>query len=277
MAISSLPQTRPYFPAAPAFAPSVPVAGGIQTGSGDYIPTPPQPGVAQAPDLNLMRPFDNRPAPEIEAALAILGITGNLPADEAYMRQLGLDPIFHDGAEALKLIQDHHIKVEFGDMGDTSAHAQWIQEQNTIMINQKYKGDLSVPTLYAIAAAIYHEAGHAARLGDNQTSIQEELNCLALNTMAYRYHTVMDPAYATAATTSRLINDGVALYPKLFFDVDPYKQALINRVIEKYGQLPEQSPDNLTPPSRPGFVPLAERIVRQIQAGPPQPALSVMA
>ena len=261
-----------------AYNPTPAVAAPVSAPVSDngFIPAPPMTGMPFNPQFNLFRPFNSDPSPEIQAALAVLGQTGNLPADEAYMKHMGLDVVFKNGAEALSLIQNRAIKVVFGDMGDTTAHAQWIQEQNTIMINQNYEGDMNPPTVYAIAAAIYHEAGHAARSGDSQTSIQEELNCLALNTLAYRYHAAMDPNYANAQSTSRLISDGVALYPKLFFDPDPQKQALVNRVIEKYGQLPMESEDHNTP-MLPNNVGLAYRIVRQMQAPPPGAAFSMMA
>ena len=203
-------------------------------------------------------------SPEISRALDILGQIRHLPGDEAYIRGMGVEVLFNNGAEALNLIRAKGIQVAFGDMGDSKAHAQWVKEQNLIMINQKYRGDMSPDTLYAISEAIYHEAGHASRLGDDQSSIQEEINCLALNTLAYRYHTATDPSYLLSASRSRLIQDGVALYAKLFFDPDPNKQALVNRVILKYGELPLETPDHGTAPL-PYGIPLGYRVLRQIQ------------
>ncbi len=203
--------------------------------------------------------------PEIQAALDVLGRIQHLPADEAYMREMGIDVIFRHGSEALNLIQNKSIRVEFGDMGDSPAHAQWIQEQNMIMINQKYRGNFAPAVINAIAEAIYHEAGHAARHGDNQASIQEELNCLALNTLAHRYHRTTSPADYLGNSNSNLINDGVALYSKLFFDPDPYKKALINRVIQKYGQLPLETPDHQTPMLN-NNIALGYRVLRQAQS-----------
>jgi hypothetical protein len=205
----------------------------------------------------------------IQRALDLLGNIQNLPDDEAHMRQLGIHVIFHNGQEALNLIHSKGIRVEFGDMGDSPAHAQWIADKKLIMINQRYRGDNSPATQYAISEAIYHEAGHAAKLmqhpitkhvgnlsfispnpddvGDDVSSIQEELNCLALNTLAHRYHTAIDPSYAQTISSSPLLSDGVALYAKLFFDPDPRKQALINRVVTKYGDLPLCSPGHEQP------------------------------
>lgn len=203
-------------------------------------------------------------SPEIQAALNLVGQIRHLPGDEAHLRRMGIDIIFQNGAEALNLIRAKNLRVEFGDMGNSKAHAQWIADRNLIMINRKYQGDMSPATLYAISEAIYHEAGHAARSGDNRASVQEELNCLALNVLGYRYHTAVDPSFAYTASASRLIQDGVALYGRLFFDPDPNKQALVNRVIEKYGMLPPETPDHRVA-FTPGAVPMADRIFRQLQ------------
>lgn len=221
----------------------------------------------------------------IGMALFLLGRIQNPPADEAYIRNMGVKPVYRNGQEALQVIRSKNIRVEFGDMGDSPAHAQWVAEQNLIMINQKYRGDTSKATLYAIAEAIYHEAGHAAKLvtdpatgtssnislispnpadvGDDQSSIQEELDCLALNTLAHRYHEAIDPAYAQSNSSSRLIADGVALYSKLFFDPDPAKNALVNRVIEKYGDLDPSSNGHEIPTGSP-FTPIANRVLQRI-------------
>ncbi len=215
----------------------------------------------------------------INQALQRLLRIQHLPQDEAYIRHMGVNPPFRTGAEALQLILNRNIRVAFGDMGDSPAHAQWVADQNLIMINQRYRGDTAPATIYAIAEAIYHEAGHAAGNGDNESSIQEELDCLSLNTLAHRYHEAIDPAYAQTASTSRLIADGVALYAKLFFDPDPAKQALVNRVVQKYGDLPLWSPGHMVPPPI-NPKPLAYRVAERIDAHnvarglmPPSPAL----
>jgi hypothetical protein len=209
--------------------------------------------------------------PLIAQALHYLGEIRNLPQDEVALSQMGVNILFHCGQDALDLIRQKNIKVAFGDMGDSLAHAQWIKDDNLIMINQKYKNDSSWPNLYAISEAIYHEAGHAGRMGDDRSSIQEEIDCLALNTLAYRYHAATNPQYVLVSGTNRLIADGVALYAKLFFDPDPNKTALVNRVIDKYGFLPTHSPDHTIPLQNPSFGPtLADRVIRTLhdrQAG----------
>jgi hypothetical protein len=135
-----------------------------------------------------------------------------------------------------------------------------------MLVNQRYRGNMSKPVLYAIAESIYHEAGHAAMLGDNLSSVQEELDCLALNTLAYRSHVARDPQYINATSQGplkQLFENGVALYPKLFFDPEPQKQRLVNRVIEKYGMLPPESPDHRVP-HVPYSKAISERVVMEI-------------
>ena len=236
-----------------------------------FQPTQPQAMPMQA--LSTQQAIEALPGaatmpPEIKQALLLLGQIKHLPADEAYIRYLGVDPIFKSGDEALRLILNKGLRVEFGDMGNSKAHAQWIAEKQLIMINQKYRGQLTKDILYAISEAIYHEAGHAARQGDNQASIQEETNCLAMNTLANRFHAATDPQYAHSASHSRLIADGVALYSKLFFDPDPNKTALVDRIILKYGELPPESPDHTIPKPVTGLTaptPLTDKVVRKIQ------------
>lgn len=263
-------------PASNSFNPHVGTAYGLQNS-----PATANTGPLSSYNTSTVVPQSPHDQMILGQALARLQNIRNLPADEAYMRHMGLNPSFQNGAQALALIQAKGIRVEFGDMGDSPAHAQWMPEQNLIMINQRYRGDASSPTLYAIAEAIYHEAGHAAGNGDGESSVQEELNCLALNTLGHRYHEWIDPSYAQATNNSRLLSDGVALYAKLFFDVDPYKQALINRVVQKYGDLPMWSPGHAIPPVAPGQpLPLAYRVAQQVAANnvykgsrPPSPSL----
>ena len=226
--------------------------------------------------------------PALSQALQLVAQIRNLPRDEANMHRLGVDLIFRNGQEAVDLIRTKGIQVVFGDMGDSEAHAQWLAEQNTIMINQRYRGNPSRDNLFAIAEAIYHEAGHAARNGDGEASIQEEFNCLALNTMAHGYHEAIDPGYAQSGLQSRLMQDGVKLYRKLFdqafatFDpsvrqqhpaLRPGLQPLIGRVLQKYGMLPVESADHRVPPPvpvAPGFnqagrgqLPFVDQLLRQ--------------
>jgi hypothetical protein len=207
----------------------------------------------------------------IQQALTQLGQIKNLPGDENYLYNfVGVNPVFNNGAQALQVIRDKNIRVEFGDMGDSPAHAQWMADQNLIMINQRYRGDTSPDTIRAISEAIYHEAGHA-KDGDDKSSIQEETDCLALNTMGHRSNEAQSPDYAQAASRSRLMADGVALYPKLFFDADPAKQALINRIALKYGDLPLTSPNHAVPSATAQLSkPIASAVAAKVETQPTQ-------
>jgi len=199
----------------------------------------------------------------LNKALEHLGQIQNRPEDVAALKNLGITPLFNNGQDALKVIRDKNIEVGFGDMGDSPAHAEWQSDKNRIVINQKYKNDKSPENLYAMSEAIYHEAGHASGNGDNQSSVQEEINCLALNALGYRYHAASDPAYAASASKSPLISNGVALYSKLFFeDPDPTRQALVRRVADKYGDLPLSSPGH---PVRSDGANLANRVAELVR------------
>lgn len=221
----------------------VPAPTGVQpfTTPNPFV-TPPS--TTQAPTQ--VAPVDPVPwvqDPELKLALTKLSEITHNPADVAHLNSIGVNPPYTNGLDALNFIRDNQIKVEFTNMGDSLAHAQWINDENKIGINQKYKGKMTLPMALAIADAIYHEAGHA-KDQDGIASIQEELNCLSLNVLGYRYQQKHYPEIMNAGGQSRLISDGVALYPKLFFDTDPQKKALIKRVTEKYGFLPVNTPNH---------------------------------
>jgi hypothetical protein len=199
----------------------------------------------------------------LNKALEHLGQIQNRSEDVATLQKLGITPLFNTGQDALKVIRDKNIEVGFGDMGDSPAHAEWQSDKNRIIINQKYKNDSSPENLYAMSEAIYHEAGHASGNGDDRSSVQEEINCLALNALGYRYHAASDPAYAASASKSPLISNGVALYSKLFFeDPDSTRQALVRRVADKYGDLPLSSPGH---PVRSDGANLANRVTELVR------------
>ncbi|MGD9581202.1 MAG: hypothetical protein AB7V50_07505 [Vampirovibrionia bacterium] len=181
--------------------------------------------------------------PELKLALNKLAEITHDPADIAHIQSIGIIPPFNSGKEALDYIVNNHIKVEFADMGDSLAHAQWVNDENKMIINKNYQGKMTQPMALAIADALYHEAGHA-KDKDGVASVQEELDCLSLNVLGYRYQQKKYPEIMNSSDQSRLLSDGVALYPKLFFDQDPRKEALINRVKEKYGFLPVSSPNH---------------------------------
>lgn len=168
-----------------------------------------------------------------------------LPGDLEHMESLGVNPIFNNGKEARELIEERGIKVEFGHVDGEKCHAQWNNDTNTIVINDKYKNTKDKAIIFAISEAIFHEAGHA-KDADGETSIQEEFDCLALNTLANRYHQKYYPEVFKSSPNADILNDGVCLYSKLFFDDDPDKTALAKRIIKVYGDLPLESPNHKT-------------------------------
>jgi hypothetical protein len=259
--MSALSSSPYFYPPPPAYVPPFPPPSYnsvVNLPSDSKLPPPPYDNNWK-PQIAPIKPAQpSQQLQMLQEALVRLGQIQNLPQDIKTLGELGIKPLFTSGAEAMKLIQDRGIRVEFGDMGDSPAHAEWQSAQNRIIINQKYQNDTSSENLYAISEAIYHEAGHASGNGDDRSSIQEELNCLALNALGYRYHVATDPSYAASASKSPLINNGVALYSRLFFgDPDSQRNALVRRVTEKYGDLPLQSPGH---PNTPGGLNLASRV-----------------
>jgi hypothetical protein len=205
---------------------------------------PPAPPVSQQEEIQNIDHCPWVQDPELKLALNKLAEIKHDPQDIEYLKSIGITPPFNSGKEALDFIVQNQIKVTFTDFGNSAAHAQYDDANKTMSINQNYKGKMTLPMALAMADALYHEAGHA-KDKDSISSIQEELNCLALNVLGYRYQQRTYPDIINSNSgASRLINDGVALYPKLFFDNDPAKKALINRVTEKYGFLPMESPNH---------------------------------
>jgi len=181
--------------------------------------------------------------PVINQAISALKEVKFLPGDMEYMKKLGVNSIFDSGEDAAKLIKDRGIKVEFGPVDGPKVHAQWEENGNKIIINEKYKNTTDKAVILAISEAMIHEAGHA-KDNDDLSSKQEEFDCLALNTLANRYHQQTYPEVFANAGNSAILNDGVGLYTKLFFDPDPDKKALKARIMEKYGTLDQESPNH---------------------------------
>ena len=74
---------------------------------------------------------------------------------------------------------------------------------------------------------------------DSISSIQEEIDCLAMNSLAYK---AFSKKYKNVfcGGKSKIIKDGVELYANLFFFDN--KNNLIKRISEKYGNLALSSP-----------------------------------
>lgn len=163
--------------------------------------------------------------------------------DLKYLSDMGVYVPFQSGRECINFIEKENIRIMFGKPGEENVHAQYEFSKNTITINEKYRGTKSFPVILAIGEAILHEAGHA-KDDDGDSSIQEELNFLGMNAVAHRaflrkYGEVFN------GHTEPIIKDGVSIYAKLFFDADPQKAKLIQRMRDKYGDLP--SGDRLHP------------------------------
>ncbi len=165
--------------------------------------------------------------------------------DIKHMQNLGVNVRFNSGKEIADFIKNNNIKVEFDKMDCDGAHAQWDKENNRITINDKYKNTNDPVIIIAISEAICHEVGHA-KDADDVSSRKEELDCLALNTLANRYHRRAYPKLFKENSEAEILKNGVNLYTELFFDPDPKKEKLVKRILDKYGDLPVESPNHKT-------------------------------
>ena len=104
----------------------------------------------------------------------------------------------------------------------------------TIKINEQYRGTKSKAIVLAIAESTLHEAGHAKDL-DGASSIQEEINCLSLNSMAHRTLNAKDPGIFET-NDAKILKNGVNLYSDIYFNKD--LSGLMDKVKRSYGHLP---------------------------------------
>jgi len=156
--------------------------------------------------------------------------------DVRHVQSLGVVLPFLDGKEAVNFIKKNRVGIEFAPLVSENIHAQYDYDDNCIKISDRYKDTQNIAEVIAISEAILHEAGHA-KDQNGESSIQEEIDCLSMNALSHRtfdkkYHDVF------ANSDSLIIQEGVCVYSKLFFDEDPLKLALVKRLIQKYGQLP---------------------------------------
>lgn len=149
------------------------------------------------------------------------------------IKRYGAKPIFKNGKEALKFAKDNNILITFEKVSSPDIHAQWINIENKIIINDRYKNTRNLAEIYAISAAIIHELAHA-KDKDDISSIQEEINCLAMNALAFNAFRNENPDLFKGQN-SPIIEDGVELYSNLFLGDN--KEALIQRIKLKYGDL----------------------------------------
>lgn len=158
------------------------------------------------------------------------------PQDVQHVQSLGAVLPFYSGKEAVKYIENSHIEIKFAPMPSKNIHAQYDFDDNCININDLYKNSQNSAEIFAISEAILHEAGHA-KDQDGKSSLQEEMDCLALNALAHRAFTKNYPNVFDSSN-SLIVKDGVSVYAEMFFDNDITNQSLIKRLNLKYGHLP---------------------------------------
>ncbi len=153
---------------------------------------------------------------------------------------LGAKVIFKNGHDAVNFSKKNNIKIDFDETENEGIHAQWSKNQNKIIINKKYKNTNKISEILAISASILHELSHA-KDNDSISSIQEEIDCLGMNSLAYNaFSKIYKNVFCT--TPSKIIKDGVELYAHLYFSYN--NKNLINRISEKYGNLSVSSPNH---------------------------------
>lgn len=154
--------------------------------------------------------------------------------DVKHVKKIGAEPPFKNGRQAYEFIKRKDIKVKFANFQTEDVHARWDIDNKTILINEIYKNTKSRAVILAIAESILHETGHAKDL-DGSSSIQEELDCLALNSMAHRNLNKKDPGIFET-NDANILKNGVNLYAEIYFSND--LSELINKIRKSYGQLP---------------------------------------
>lgn len=143
---------------------------------------------------------------------------------------------FSSGKEAVDFIKESNIRVKFAQLPSEKIHAQYNFDENTILINEIYKETKNEAEKIAVAEAILHEAGHA-KDKDGDSSVQEEIDCLALNAVSHKAFKKRFPD-VSFEHDSFIIKEGVCVYSDLFFDSDSQKLKLAQRIKDKYGDLP---------------------------------------
>ena len=166
--------------------------------------------------------------------------------DINYLKAIGVNVPFKSGEDAVHFLENQNIRIIFDKTTEKSIHAQYDFMRNIITINDIYKNTKDFSVILAISEAILHETGHA-KDNDGDSSIQEELDFLGMNAIAHRaYLKKYDNIFQDSKEP--IVADGVSIYEKLFFEPDPDKKNLIERVQTKYGDLP--AGDIMHPPSK---------------------------
>lgn len=156
--------------------------------------------------------------------------------DISYMNSLGVKLSFSSGKEVIDYLSQKETKIKFEKITPKSIYAQYSNQDNLIIINKDYKNTENLTDILAISEAILHEAGHA-KDNDENNSVQEEIDNLALIVLAHKYYSKKYPGIFKLSE-SLIVTDGVNVYADLFYDKDPEKLALLKRLKQKYGYLP---------------------------------------
>ena len=180
----------------------------------------------------------------LESAMLALKDLKFDPDDIKYLKNMGVKVPYKSGADAVKFIEKQNIRILFDKTTEPGIHAQYDFGRNIITINERYRNTNDFPVILAIAEAILHEAGHA-KDNDGDSSVQEELDFLGMNAIAHRAF-LRKYGDIFSDSTEPIISDGVSIYAKLFFEPDPEKRNLVQRIKDKYGDLP--SGDRMHPP-----------------------------
>lgn len=156
--------------------------------------------------------------------------------DVKHVQSMGAILPFKSGKEAVEYIKGAHIGIKYDKLSSENIHAQYDSDSDCIKINEIYKNTQNPAEILAISEAILHEAGHA-KDGDGGSSLQEEIDCLAMNAVAHRA-IVKNSPNAFSTSNSLIVKDGVCIYGDLFFGADDNKSALVERIKMKYRHLP---------------------------------------
>ena len=218
---------------------------GIIAGESRLKPTSTNNSSNQTEKMLIKVQFSHIKNPYILSALQELNSVKFNSSDVIYLRSIGVKPAFDSGEDAVKFLSKNKINILFKETMSKDIFAQYNYQNNEIVINKEYKEPKTKGDILAISEAIMHEAGHAVD-NDFANSVQEEINNLGINVLTHKFYEKKYPN-VFEYSNSPLVKDGVNLYAKLFFDPDPDKQALVNRLKTKYGYLP--SNDTIHPAS----------------------------
>ncbi len=180
----------------------------------------------------------------INRALVELSGAEFAPNDTEYIKNLGVNLPFESGLEAVNYLKSQNAKILYAEFSDPKVHAclDTTGKTPSILINASYKDLNEFDDVLAISEAIAHETGHM-KDNDILNSISEEIDCLALNVLVHKSHKKKYPD-SMEDKSSPLYSEGVSLYSTLFFDSNPDKTALKQRISEKYGYLDISSPNH---------------------------------